>query len=71
MLSHKMDFNCCANRDGFRIDSHNLQFSKHGNIKETYKLYDITYAVSQLDLYIYVNQNPEPSNCNSYHAWQL
>ena len=22
MLSHKMDFNCCANRDGFRIDSH-------------------------------------------------
>ena len=24
MLSHKMDFNCCANRDGFRIDSHIL-----------------------------------------------
>ena len=23
MLSHKMDFNCCANRDGFRRDSHN------------------------------------------------
>ena len=23
MLSHKMDFNCCANRDGFRTDSHN------------------------------------------------
>ena len=22
MLSHKMDFNCCANRDGFCIDSH-------------------------------------------------
>ena len=22
MLSHKMDFNCCANSDGFRIDSH-------------------------------------------------
>ena len=22
MLSHKMDFNCCANRDGFRTDSH-------------------------------------------------
>ena len=22
MLNHKMDFNCCANRDGFRIDSH-------------------------------------------------
>ena len=22
MLSHKMDFNCCANRDGFRGDSH-------------------------------------------------
>ena len=22
MLSHKMDFNCCANRDSFRIDSH-------------------------------------------------
>ena len=22
MLSHKMDFNCCANRDGFRRDSH-------------------------------------------------
>ena len=27
MLSHKMDFNCCANRDGFsRIDSHILYF---------------------------------------------
>ena len=24
MLSHKMDFNCCANRDGFRRDSHNF-----------------------------------------------
>ena len=24
MLSHKMDFNCCANRDGFRRDSHIL-----------------------------------------------
>ena len=22
MLSHKMDFNCCANRDGFRRSSH-------------------------------------------------
>ena len=22
MLSHKMDFNCCANRDGFPRDSH-------------------------------------------------
>ena len=22
MLSHKMDFNCCANRDGFHRDSH-------------------------------------------------
>ena len=22
MLSHKMDFNCCANRDGFRRESH-------------------------------------------------
>ena len=22
MLSHKMDFNCCANRDGFRKSSH-------------------------------------------------
>ena len=22
MLSHKMDFNCCANRDGFRTSSH-------------------------------------------------
>ena len=22
MLSHKIDFNCCANRDGFRRDSH-------------------------------------------------
>ena len=22
MLSRKMDFNCCANRDGFHIDSH-------------------------------------------------
>ena len=22
MLSHKMDFNCCVNRDGFRIGSH-------------------------------------------------
>ena len=32
MLSHKMDFNCCANRDGFRIDSHNydqLQLLAH------------------------------------------
>ena len=25
MLSHKMDFNCCANRDGFRTDSHILE----------------------------------------------
>ena len=25
MLSHKMDFNCCANRDGFRRDSHILK----------------------------------------------
>ena len=24
MLSHKMDFNCCANNDGFRKSSHNL-----------------------------------------------
>ena len=24
MLSHKMDFNCCANRDGFCTDSHIL-----------------------------------------------
>ena len=24
MLSHKMDFNCCANRDGFHRDSPNL-----------------------------------------------
>ena len=22
MLSHKMDFNCCVNRDGFRNSSH-------------------------------------------------
>ena len=22
MLSHKMDFNCCADRDGFRKSSH-------------------------------------------------
>ena len=22
MISHKMDFNCCANRDGFHTDSH-------------------------------------------------
>ena len=22
VISHKMNFNCCANRDGFRIDSH-------------------------------------------------
>ena len=22
MLSHKMDFNCCVNRDGFRKSSH-------------------------------------------------
>ena len=22
MLRHKMDFNCCANRDGFRKSSH-------------------------------------------------
>ena len=22
MLSHKMNFNCCANRDSFRTDSH-------------------------------------------------
>ena len=26
MLSHKMDFNCCANRDGFRRDSHIYEF---------------------------------------------
>ena len=25
MLSHKMDFNCCANRDGFHTDSHNYK----------------------------------------------
>ena len=25
MLSHKMDFNCCANKDGFRRDSHILR----------------------------------------------
>ena len=29
MLSHKMDFNCCANRDGFRIDSHICINSDH------------------------------------------
>ena len=26
MLSHKMDFNCCANRDGFRKSSHKCYF---------------------------------------------
>ena len=26
MLSHKMDFNCCGNRDGFRRDSRILRF---------------------------------------------
>ena len=26
MLSHKMDFNYCANRDGFRRDSHILLY---------------------------------------------
>ena len=29
MLSHKMDFNCCANRDGFRIDSHIYPCGSH------------------------------------------
>ena len=28
MLSHKMDFNCCTNRDGFRRDSHILCINK-------------------------------------------
>ena len=27
MLSHKMDFNCCANRDGFHKSSQILRFS--------------------------------------------
>ena len=29
MLSHKMDFNCCANRDGFCRDSHNLAIARY------------------------------------------
>ena len=29
MLSHKMDFNCCANRDGFRKSSHILYVCMH------------------------------------------
>ena len=33
MLSHKMDFNCCANRDGFRIDSHILRFKDKNAIE--------------------------------------
>ena len=28
MLSHKMDFNCCANRDGFLKSSHNCHVTK-------------------------------------------
>ena len=28
MLSHKMDFNCCANRDGFRRDSHIFEYNQ-------------------------------------------
>ena len=32
MLSHKMDFNCCANRDGFRTDSH-ICISTYDGIK--------------------------------------
>ena len=27
MLSHKMDFNCCANRNGFRKSSHKWVFN--------------------------------------------
>ena len=27
MLSHKMDFNCCANRDGFRKSSHKFYYN--------------------------------------------
>ena len=29
MLSHKMDFNCCANRDGFHTDSHIYSMGMH------------------------------------------
>ena len=29
MLSHKMDFNCCANRDGFCKSSHNSRCYGH------------------------------------------
>ena len=29
MLSHKMDFNCCANRDGFHKSSHNSRCYGH------------------------------------------
>ena len=28
MLNHKMDFNCCANSNGFRKSSHILSHSK-------------------------------------------
>ena len=32
MLSHKMDFNCCANRDGFHKSSHNyVQYRQENN----------------------------------------
>ena len=35
MLSHKMDFNCCANRDSFRKSSHKfMPFVYNHGIKE-------------------------------------
>ena len=36
MLSHKMDFNCCANRDRFRRDSHIYIHCIYTRIRDTY-----------------------------------
>ena len=42
MLSHKMDFNCCANRDGFRKSSHIYIYT-----------YTYTYIYVAIAIYMY------------------
>ena len=49
MLGYKLEFSCCAIRDGFRRDSHNYCMLIH-QIKITAKLLEYMYIITYLSL---------------------
>ena len=47
MLGHKMDLNCCANRDGFPKSSHIYRYSHMIHTKVTNTLVKLTGQTNQ------------------------